>query len=146
MTRSGLPRLRCCVCHIHHKCAMTSPTAAREFFETVIQQVCHFKVDVIAGDANAAAYKYCKNQEYQDLCISSVSTMLREMQRELNKGRPFESRLHSDYYNNHSFHINSASDLDCCFMAILSLGKPPAPRIMRTLWSNTTTGHSAISL
>ena len=67
VTRSGLPRLRCCVCHIHHKCAMKSPAATREFFKMVFQQVCHFKVDVIAGDANAAAYWYYKNQEYQDL-------------------------------------------------------------------------------
>ena len=29
-----------------------------EIFLTVLQQVCHLKVDVIAGDANAAAYKY----------------------------------------------------------------------------------------
>ena len=28
VTRSGLPRLRCCECHIHHKCAMKSPAAA----------------------------------------------------------------------------------------------------------------------
>ena len=49
--------------------------------------MCHFKVDVIAGDANAAAYKYYKNQEYQDLYDSSVSVMLREMQLEVNTGQ-----------------------------------------------------------
>ena len=57
VTRSGLSRLRCCVCHLHHMPAMNSPAAVREFFGTVLQQVCHFKVGVIAGDANAAAYK-----------------------------------------------------------------------------------------
>ena len=55
VTRSGLPRLRCCVYHLHHKWAMKSTAAVRQFFKTVLQQVCHFKVDVIAGDANAAA-------------------------------------------------------------------------------------------
>ena len=35
---------------------MKSPAAVREFFETVLQQVRHFKVDVIAGNAKAAAY------------------------------------------------------------------------------------------
>ena len=44
--------------------------------KTVLQQVYHFKVDVIAGDANAAAYKYSQNQEYQDLYDSSVAVML----------------------------------------------------------------------
>ena len=56
VTRSGLPRFRCCVCHLHHKRAMNSPAAVGDFFGTVLQQVCHFKVDVIAGDANAAAH------------------------------------------------------------------------------------------
>ena len=59
----------------------------------------HFKVDVIAGDANAA-YKYYKRQEYQDLHISSVAIMLREMQREVNMGHPFESGLHMHYSTN----------------------------------------------
>ena len=55
---------------------MNAPAAVRQFFKTVLQQVHHFKVDVIAGDANAA-YKYYKHQEYQDLHISSVAIMLR---------------------------------------------------------------------
>ena len=58
--------------------------------------MCHFKVDVIAWDANAAAYKYYKNQEHQDLYDSSVAVMQREMQREVNTGHPFESKLHID--------------------------------------------------
>ena len=32
VTRSGLPRLRCCMCHFHDKRAMNSPAAVREFF------------------------------------------------------------------------------------------------------------------
>ena len=74
---------------------MNSPTAVRELFGTVLQPVCHFKVDVIAGVANAAAYMYNK-QEYQDLSNSSVVIMLREMQREINMGLPFENKLHVD--------------------------------------------------
>ena len=68
LSRSGLfSRLRCCVCHIHHKCAMKSPAAAQEFLKTVLQQLCHFKVDV-TGDANAAAYKYHKKQKSARTC------------------------------------------------------------------------------
>ena len=97
VTKSGLPRSRCCECHLHHKWAMNSPAAVREFFKTVLQQVGHFKFDVIAGDANAAAYKYYRNQEYQDLYDSPIAVMLREMQREVNNGHPFESGLHIDF-------------------------------------------------
>ena len=67
VTRSGLQRLRCCVCHLHHEQAMEAPYRVRQFFRTVLQQVHRFKVDVIAGEADAAAYKNYQKQEYQDL-------------------------------------------------------------------------------
>ena len=53
--------------------------------------MCHFKVDVIAEDANAAAYKYYKRQDYQDLHNSSVATTLKEMQRVVNTAHPFKA-------------------------------------------------------
>ena len=56
---------------------MNAPASVRQFFKTVLQQVRHLKVDVIAGDANAAAYKYYRNQGDQDLHSSSVAIMLR---------------------------------------------------------------------
>ena len=96
VTRSGLQRPRCCVCHLHHERAMNAPVSVKQCIKTVLQQVHHMKVDVIAGDANAAAYKYNKRQENQDLHNSSVAIMLREMRREVNTGRPFESRLRID--------------------------------------------------
>ena len=67
-------RLKCCVCQLHHKWAMKSPASVRQFFKTLLQQVCPFQVDVIAGDANAATYKYYTNQEYSDLHDSSDAT------------------------------------------------------------------------
>ena len=57
---------------------MKSPAAVRAFFETVLQRMRHFKVDVIALDSKAAAYMYYKNQEYHDLYDFSVVVMLRE--------------------------------------------------------------------
>ena len=67
VTRSGLQRLRYCVCHLQHEQAMKTPYSVRQFLKTLLQKVQHYKVDVIAGDANSAAYKYYKKQEYQDL-------------------------------------------------------------------------------
>ena len=66
---------------------------------------------------------------------SSVAVMLREMQREVNTGRPFESRLHINDHNtnNNVSRLRTASDLDCCFMATLSWREPPGPKIMRIL-------------
>ena len=76
--------------------------------------------------------------EYQDLCNSSVAVMLREMQGEVNMDRPFESKLHIDYSTtNHHSQLRTTDNLDCCVMAILSWRKPPGPRIMRKLGSNT---------
>ena len=60
MTRSGLQRLRCDVCHLLHKQTMTASAATQQFFKTVLQQVHHFKTDVIAGDVNTTACRYYK--------------------------------------------------------------------------------------
>ena len=56
---------------------------SRIFQNGASTSACHIGVDVIAGDANAAAYKYYQSQEYQDLYNFSVAVMLREMQREV---------------------------------------------------------------
>ena len=117
---------------------MKAPYHVRQFFASVLKKVQHHKLDVIAGDTNAAAYKYYKKQGYQELYNSSVAVMLRGMQREVNMDRPFESRLHIDYStNNHRSQLRSTNYPACCFMAFLSLRKPPGPRTMRRLWSNT---------
>ena len=100
---------------------MTAPGFVRKFFKKVLQQDYNFKVDVIAGDANSAALEYLRKHEYRDLYNSSVAVILRETQREVDEGSPFEDRPCIDYYNsNHFLHTSTASDLDCCFMAILS--------------------------
>ena len=89
-------------------------------------------------DANAAANKYNKRQEYQDLYHFSVAVALRDLQREVDIDRLLESRLHIDYWTNkHNSQLRSTDYPDCCFMAILSQRKPLGPRIMRKLWSNT---------
>ena len=46
--------------------------------------------------------QHYERQGYQFVYNSSIAVMLREMQREVNIGRPFETRLHIDYStNNH---------------------------------------------
>ena len=65
------------------------------------------------------------------------------MQREVNMELPLEGRLHIDYStNNHPTQLHATNDIECCFMAILSCGKPVGPRIMRKLWSNLKPNHS----
>ena len=109
---------------------MNSPAAVGEFSNTMRQQVYHIKVDVIARDANAAAYKYYKRQEHRDLHDSSVAIMLREMQGDVNTGHPFDRKLHIDHSTNkHPPQLHAANDLD-------------GPRIMRELWSNLKPNHS----
>ena len=54
---------------------MKLPYHFRQLFKTVLQHVHNNRVDVIAGDANAAPSKYYKKQEEQDLHNSSVAVM-----------------------------------------------------------------------
>ena len=98
VTRWDLQKLRCDVCHLLHKQTMTTSTAVQQFFKTVLQQIRHFKIDVIAGDVNTTACRYYKKQVFQDLYNSSVVVMLREIERENNTGRPLEIRLNIDFY------------------------------------------------
>ena len=72
---------------------MNAPGSVRKFSRKVLQLVYNFKVDVIAGDANSAAYIYFRREEHQDLYNPSVAVMLREMQREVNEGRPLKTRF-----------------------------------------------------
>ena len=74
--------------------AMTAPGSVRNIFKIALQRVYNFKVDVIAEDANLAAYQFYKRQDYQDLHNSSVVVLLREMQREVNMGRFTVGAIH----------------------------------------------------
>ena len=124
VTRSNLQRLRWCVCHFHHEQALRVPYCVRHFFAKVLKKVRHFRVDVVAGDATAAAYRYQQRKEYQYFCNFWVAVMLREMQREVNMNRPFQSRRHCDYSTNNKHSQLRPTDYpDCCFMAYSPMEK-----------------------
>ena len=64
--RSGLPRLRCCECHLHHKRSINSFAAVREFCKAFLQQVCHCKVVMSLLEIQTKCYtskntKVCRN-------------------------------------------------------------------------------------
>ena len=114
------PKLRCCVCHLHHGQAMKPPC------------------NVIAELPTRQHANTTKSRSTKICTFFSVAVMLRVMQREVNTGHRYECRLHLLIITQKSFsQFRSASDLDCCFVAIPSWRKSPGPRIMRTLGSNT---------
>ena len=78
VTSSNLQRLRCCVCHLHHEQALRVPHRVRQVFAQALKKVHHHRVDVVVGDATAAAYRYYKKQEYQALYNSCITVTLRE--------------------------------------------------------------------
>ena len=39
VTRSGLHRPRCCVCHLHHERAISAPVSVKQIIKTVLKQV-----------------------------------------------------------------------------------------------------------
>ena len=138
VTRSNLQRLRCCVCHFHHEQALRAPYRVWHFFAKILKKVRHYRVDVVAGDATAAAYRYQQRQEYQYLCNFWVAVILREMQREANMNRPFQSRRHCDYStNNKHSQLRSTDYPDCCFMAYSPMEKTVWTQNCEKLWSNT---------
>ena len=139
VTRSGLPRLRCCVYHLHHKRAMTSP-AVLDFFKTMLQQVCHFNVDVIARDANAAAYKNYKNKSTKICTILQLQSCKERCNVKSMRDTHLKCKLHIDYStNNHPPQLHTATDLDCCSMATLFMVKASrTPNHEKTLEQSQT--------
>ena len=93
---------------------------------------------VLFESSSKSSFNKCTTSRSMSLLEIPIQQSVREIQREVDEGRPLEDTLCIDYYNNNHFlHTSTASDLDCCFMAILSQWKPPGPRMMRTLWSNS---------
>ena len=116
VTRSNLQRLRCYVCHLHHEQALRAPHRVRQVFAQSLKKVQHHRVDVVVGDATAAAYRYYKRQEYQALYNSSIAVTLRQNKRKFKMNRPFQSRHHSDYpTDHHHSQLRSTDYPDCCF-------------------------------
>ena len=91
------------------------------FFAKVLKKVQHCRVDVIAGDATAAAYRCYKRQSCQALYNSSVAVMLREMQREVDMNRPFQSRLLCDHSTNNHHSQLPSTDYPYCGFHVFSL-------------------------
>ena len=120
MTRSNLQRLRCCVCHFHHEQALRGHLIVFDIFsQKYLRRYDTTGLMLFAGDATAAAYRYQQRQEYQDLCKFWVAVTLREMLREVNMSRPFQSRLHCHYStNNHHSQLRSTGSNTLWFAVV----------------------------
>ena len=79
VTRSGLPRLRCCVCHLHHKWAMKSPAAVRQFSKRCFNKCVTLRLMSLREMPALQHRSTTKSQECQDLHNSSVAVMLRKI-------------------------------------------------------------------
>ena len=93
VTRSNLQRLRCSVCHLHHEQALRAPHRVRQVFAQALKKVQHHRVDVVVGDATAAAYRYYKRQEYQALYNSSIC---RHVKRKFNENSTWTAHFRAD--------------------------------------------------
>ena len=135
VTRSGLPRLRCLCISFPPRTGNEGNLSCSTVFQistsegAPLQCRCHCwrchrgSIQILqkAGVPRSAQFFSCPHAE-------------RDMKREVKTGRPLESRLHIDCHNkNHFSQLRSASDLDCCLMAMHSFRKQPGPKIMRTL-------------
>ena len=115
---------------------MNAPAAVRQFLKTVLQQVCHFKIDVIAGDANATAYKHYKRQEYQDLhnsCCHHVERCNVRSIRDAHLKASFTSII-KPIIILLSF---TQEEILTVVLWLFSHGKASWIQIMRQLWSNS---------
>ena len=78
---------------------MRAPYRVRQIFAKVLKEVQQYRVDVIAGDANAAAYNYHKRHDFYN---SSVAVMLKETHREVNKEPPISEQTSYSLFDQQS--------------------------------------------
>ena len=91
-------KLKYFVLHLFYMWTMSSFAAVQEIFETVFQQMCLLRIDVITTDLNDVVYKRYKKQKYEDLQNSSLVIILREMQREVNLDLPIFQEIYIILY------------------------------------------------
>ena len=76
---NGLPIKRCgqvttrvLLYHVDNKKAATTPSMIRSHLVRMHIVAAYYRVDVICGDANAASYRYHKNQDVKNLSLIHI--------------------------------------------------------------------------
>ena len=72
ITRCGQATTRVCVYHVDNNQARTSPAMCRMALVKMAQVCIHYQIDLIGGDANAAAYRYIKGQPTKNYRMGNV--------------------------------------------------------------------------
>ena len=121
VSRFGLPRLRCCVCHLHHKWAMNSPAAVREFCKQCFNKCITSRLMSLQEMPTLQHTSTTKSKSTKICTIPWLQSCQEKCNVRSIRDTQFERRLHIDYStNNHQTQLHAANDIDCCFMAILS--------------------------
>jgi len=79
LTRSGLNKVRVCVYHVNSIAAKRKPDIVRGHLAAMAIDVCELQVDIVAGDANGAAYSYYKRQKNPSLRDSLANTTFQKV-------------------------------------------------------------------
>ena len=67
LQRSGLNKVRICVYHVNNFAARRRPEIVRGHLAAMALDVCQLQADIVAGDANGAAYSFYKRQRNSSL-------------------------------------------------------------------------------
>jgi hypothetical protein len=79
LSRSGLNRVRVCVYHVNNVAAKRKPDIVRGHLAAMAIDICQLQIDIVAGDANGAAYSYYKRQRNPSPRNSSANTHSRRL-------------------------------------------------------------------
>jgi len=74
LQRSGLNKVRICVYHVNNFAARRRPEIVRGHLAAMALDVCQLQADIVAGDANGAAYSFYKRQRNSSLRYSSAKS------------------------------------------------------------------------
>jgi len=76
---SGLNKVRVCTYHVNNVAAKRKPDIVRGHLAAMAIDICQLQDDIVAGDANGAAYSYYKRQRNPSLRNSSANTTFQKI-------------------------------------------------------------------
>ena len=97
-------------------------------------QLCiDYRVDILCGDANQAAFKYYNHQAFHDIPNSMVVSLVRDMVATVNKDLAYPQRLSMKFMTNNHEENFVNDDPDCCVTFVFGWGKAKAAKATRRL-------------
>eukprot|EP00974_Lingulodinium_polyedra_P063463 6127250-Lingulodinium_polyedra.AAC.1 len=93
VSRAGLTEVVVSAFHINNAYATSKMSRVRSGLKTYFQAIMDHQVDIVAGDANQAAFRYFNRQKVPDPGNSIIQVLFHQMITDINRNTEFKCRV-----------------------------------------------------